>query len=206
MRPWASLAERLGNLAAYIARGNPRTVRLVYSGAVAGWSTALVRNAGLAGVLSRSTARKANLVNSVQMAAQRGWAVAEHHERHSADSIRLDLETDGGVTSVEGVVLLGRPRLTQVDGIYCEAELSGFLVFMMNRDVPGVIGHVGTVLGRNSINIANFSLGRRDNPPAPGEPREAVAVVSTDELVNESVLAQLRENPAVRFARSVEFA
>ena len=75
---------------------------------------------------------------------------------------------------------------------------------MKNQDVPGVIGHVGTVLGRNSINIANFSLGRREAPVAPGEPLEAVAVVSTDELVPESVLSQLRENPAVRFARSVK--
>ena len=73
------------------------------------------------------------------------------------------------------------------------------------QEVPGVIGHVGTVLGRNKINIANFSLGRRDAPAAPGEPLEAVALVSTDELVPESVLAQLRDNPAVKFARSVEF-
>ena len=76
---------------------------------------------------------------------------------------------------------------------------------MKNRDVPGVIGHVGTVLGRNSINIANFSLGRREAPSAPGEPLEAVAVVSTDELVPEGVLAQLRDNPAVMFARAMEF-
>jgi len=91
-----------------------------------------------------------------------------------------------------------------VDGIFCEATLSGYLLYISNQDVPGVIGHVGTVLGKNRINIANFSLGRRDAPTAPGEPLEAVAVVSTDELAPESVLAQLRENPAVRFARSVE--
>ena len=59
-------------------------------------------------------------------------------------------------------------KLTQVDGIYCEAALAGFLIFMKNRDVPGVIGHVGTVLGRNRINIANFSLGRRDTAIIPG--------------------------------------
>jgi D-3-phosphoglycerate dehydrogenase len=100
---------------------------------------------------------------------------------------------------------MGKPRLMQVDGIFCEAALSGCLVFMKNRDVPGVIGHVGSVLGQNHINIANFSLGRRDAPTAPGEPLEAVAVVSTDELVPEPVLAQLRQNAAVMFARSVEF-
>jgi D-3-phosphoglycerate dehydrogenase len=157
-------------------------------------------------VLARSTSRKANLVNAMQIADQRGWSVAETHEKRAVriDSIRLELETDQGVTAVAGSVFLGKPRLTQVDGIYCEVALSGFLIFMKNRDVPGVIGHVGTVLGRNRINIANFSLGRRDEPTAPGEPLEAVAVVSTDELVPETVLAQLRENPAVRFARSVE--
>ena len=105
---------------------------------------------------------------------------------------------------MEGAVLLGKPRLTQVDGILCEATLSGYLLYMRNQDVPGVIGHVGSVLGKNRINIANFSLGRRDAPASPGEPLEAVAVVSTDELAPEPVLAQLRENPAVRFARSVE--
>jgi len=103
-----------------------------------------------------------------------------------------------------GAVLLDRPRLLQVDGIYCEASLSGNLVFMKNHDVPGVIGHVGTVLGRNHINIANFSLGRRDGPLRPGEPLEAVAVVSTDGPVPDQVLAELRENPAVKLAKSVE--
>jgi D-3-phosphoglycerate dehydrogenase len=133
--------------------------------------------------------------------------VAEHHQKrcHHTDSIRIEVETDKGTTTVEGVVLLAKPRLTQVDGIFCEAALSGFLIFMKNRDIPGVIGHVGTVLGRNLINIANFSLGRRDAPTVPGEPLEAVALVSTDELVPETVLAQLRDNPAVRFARAVEF-
>jgi D-3-phosphoglycerate dehydrogenase len=205
--PYITLAERLGAFASYIATGNPRTVRLVYFGKIAASNTSLLRNAGLAGVLSRSTTRKANLVNALQMAEHRGWNVSETHEKRSVhtDSIRLEVETDSGITIVEGVVLLEKPRLIQVDGIYCETTLSGFLIFMKNQDVPGVIGHVGTVLGRNKINIANFSLGRRDAPALPGEPLEAVALVSTDELVPESVLAQLRDNPAVKFARSVEF-
>jgi D-3-phosphoglycerate dehydrogenase len=205
--PYISVAERLGNFAAHIAPGHPKAVRLSYYGKIAEHNTNLLRNAGLAGVLNRSTSERANLVNAMQIASQRGWNVVEHHENRSGytDTICLELETDRGVTSVEGGVPMGVPRLTQVNGIYCEAPLAGYLIFMMNQDVPGVIGHVGTVLGRNKINIANFSLGRRDVPPAPGEPLEAVAVVSTDELVPESVLAQLRENPAVRFARAVSF-
>jgi len=207
VEPYIALAERLGAFAAHIATGNPRTVRLVYLGKIAESNTHLIRNSGLAGVLNRSLSQKANVVNAMQIAAQRGLKVAESHEQRTGamDSVRLELETDAGLTTVEGAVLLGKPRLLQVDGIYCEAQLSGHLTFMKNLDVPGVIGHVGTVLGRNQVNIANFSLGRRDVAPKPGEPLEAVAVVETDGTVPESVLAQLRENPAVMLARAVEF-
>jgi D-3-phosphoglycerate dehydrogenase len=204
--PYAILAERLGNFAARIATGNPRTVRMTYRGKIADSNTNLLCSAGLAGVLCRSTERKVNLVNATQLAGQRGWTVAEVHEQRSGDtdSIRLELETDAGVTTVVGAVFLDKPRLTQVDGIYCEAPLAGYLIFMKNHDVPGVIGHVGTVLGRNGVNIANFSLGRCEAPGAPGEPLEAVAVVAIDGAVPESVLAQLKQNPAVRLARGVE--
>ena len=206
--PYITVAEQLGNFAAHISTGNPKAVRLAYLGRIADYNTQLLRNAGLAGVLKRSLGQKANLVNAMQIASQRGWHVVERHETRTGhtDSVRIELETDAGITVVEGAVLLDRPRLLQVDGIYCEATLDGHLVFMKNEDVPGVIGHVGTVLGRNQINIANFSLGRRDAPARPGEPLEAVALVSTDAAVPEKVLAQLRENPAVKMAKSVELA
>ena len=205
--PYVALAEGLGVMAANIASGNPTTLRMVYFGKIADSNTNLLRNAGVAGALRRSTPHRVNLVNAMQIAEQRGWNVVERHEMRTGhlDSIRLELETDRGMTSVEGAVVLDKPRLIQVDGIQCEAALSGYLTYMKNQDVPGVIGHVGTVLGRNKVNIANFSLGRREAPLHPGEPLEAVALVTTDELVSEAVLAQLRDNPAVRFARSVEF-
>ena len=156
--PYAMLADRLGNFAAHIASGNPHTVRLHYFGNIADGATSLLRNAGLAGVLSRSTSHRANLINALPIAEQRGWEVVERHDKRSVhtDSIRIDVETDSGITSVEGAVMLGNPRLLQVDGIYCEAALKGYPIVMKNQDVPGVIGHAGTVLGKNSINIANF--------------------------------------------------
>jgi D-3-phosphoglycerate dehydrogenase len=199
--PYITLAERLGSFASHIASGNPRSVRLTYYGNVAEQNTTFVRNAGLAGVLNRSLAQKANAVNSVQIAADRGVSFAEQHEQRAAhvDSVRLDLETDEGTTSVEGAVVMGRPRLVHVDGIYCEAPLDGNVIFLKNEDVPGVIGYLGGVLGRNGINIASFSLGRHR---AGGE---AVSVIETDEAVPASVLAELLGNPAVMVARSVQF-
>jgi D-3-phosphoglycerate dehydrogenase len=205
--PYIALAERLGNFASHIATSNPKGVRLVYSGRLAEGNTNLLRNAGLAGVLNRSLSSKANLVNAMQLASQRGLEVGEVHEKRSGhiDSVRLELLTDQGVTSVEGAVVLDKPRLVQVDGIRCEVPLSGHLVYMKNMDVPGVIGHVGSVMGKNGINIANFSLGRQDEPTEAGAMRVALAIVETDGQVPEDVLTQLRENKAVKLARVVEF-
>ena len=123
---------------------------------------------------------------------------------------RLDLETDTGVTTVEGAVVFDRPRLTQVDGIACEASLAGHLLFFKNDDVPGVIGWIGSVLGKNNINIANFSLGRQefareDAAPKQAATRQALAIVETDGVVPEAVLQQLLENQALKIARVVEF-
>lgn len=199
--PYVELADRLGSFAAHIAVGNPSRVRLVYQGKIADQKTVLIRNAGVAGVLSRSTAVRTNTVNAMQLADDRGLTVAEVHEHRAdhTDSVRLELETDRGTVTVEGAVVLDQPRLISVDGIYCEAPLAGHLVFLQNQDVPGVIGYVGSVLGKNGVNIATFSLGRRS---AQGD---AVSVIATDQSVSEAVLQELLKNPAVKRARAVEF-
>ena len=79
--PYAALAERLGTFAAYVATGNPKMVRLIYQGNIADQNTHLIRNAGLAGVLSRSLHRKANVVNALQIATERGVGYAERHDK-----------------------------------------------------------------------------------------------------------------------------
>ena len=201
MGPFIEVAEKLGNFAAHLAEGNPKALRLTYYGRIASGNTSLLRNSGLAGALRLSTSPRANLVNAMQIAAERGWAVSETHDTRAGrnDLIRLELVTNTATTVVEGAYLSDKPRLLYLDGIYCEAPLAGHLICMKNHDVPGVIGHVGNVLGDNRINIANFSLGRRDDP------REAIAVVTTDTEVSEKVLLELKQNPAVIVAKSVEF-
>ena len=205
LSPFLSVAERLGTFAAYLAAANPKTVRIIYAGRIAEGNTALLRNAGIAGLLKRSASQTVNVVNAMQIASDRGWAIVERHEPRAAysDTIRIELETEDGTTTVEGAPLLGAPRLLQVDGIYCEATLQGHFICMKNDDVPGVIGHVGQVLGSNGINIANFSLGRRDCTPEPGKPQEAIAMVSIDGPVRDEVLKQLMENSAVKLARAI---
>jgi D-3-phosphoglycerate dehydrogenase len=205
--PFATLAQHLGVFASWAAAGNPKVVRIVYNGKIADENTVLVRNAGIAGVLSRSMAHRANVVNALKYAADRGLTFAERHEPRvdHIDTIRLELETDSGISSVEGAVILDHPRLLQVDGIRCEARLEGHLLFLKTDDVPGVIGYVGGVLGKNSINISNFSFGRQDGAAAPGKPVQSISLITTDSPVPETVLKQVLENKAVKLARIVEF-
>lgn len=203
--PYITLAERLGRFASNVALGNPVGVRVIYSGRIAEMNTNLLRNAAVAGVLSRGLSTRVNLVNAMQLAAQRNIIVTEQHEPRTGhmDLIRVEFETSQGVTSTSGAVVLEKPRLLSVDGIQVETQLAGNLIYMRNLDVPGVIGHVGSVLGKNSINIANFSLGREEGVATPQKPLTAVAVVEVDAEVPETVLAQLKENPAVKLAVTV---
>ncbi|MBM3726761.1 MAG: phosphoglycerate dehydrogenase [Acidobacteria bacterium] len=205
--PYVLLAERLGAFAAYISSGNPKAVRFTYSGKIGEGNTALIRNAGLAGLLNRSLSIHANLINALQIAGDRGLEIAETHEKRAGhvDSIRVEFETGSGTTTVMGAIVLDNPRLIQVDGIYCEAPLSGHITFLKNLDVPGVIGYVGSVLGRNSINIANFSLGREQSAREDKE-LSAIGVVETDNLVPEAVLNELLQNKAIQLARTVDLA
>ncbi len=205
--PYIQLAERLGNFAAYVSTGNPRSVCLTYYGKIADQNTTLIRNAGIAGVLNRSLSRHANLINAVQFAGDRGWITAERHDKRVGhmDTVQIDLETESGITSVAGALVLGKPRLIKVDGIYCEAPLDGHILFCKNEDVPGVIGYLGSVLGKNGINIANFSLGRQEGEPVPGHPFEAVSVIETDTVVPDQVVVDILHNPAIKMARHVEF-
>ena len=172
MGPYATLAERLGNFAAHIASGNPQPVRLAYFGKIADeQNTTLLRNAGVAGVLARSTSapREPGERDADRGRSAAGSVGGASRERSvHTDSIRIELETDTGRTTVEGAVVLDRPRLMQVDGIYCEATFDGPSSVheepgRAGRDRPRRHG-----AGQERVNIANFSLGRRDVRRRPG--------------------------------------
>ena len=207
--PYVDLAERLGTFLSHTAIGNPNVVRIVYYGKLADQNTQILRNSALAGVLSRSLEHKANLVNSMQIANERGFTVIEQRESRQSymDAIRMEMETDAGVFTLQGALVLGKPRLTQVEGIACEATLEGDLMYTRNEDVPGVIGYLGTVLGKNGINIANFALGRQDGRAGTvGQPLTAISIIETDAPVTDDAVAQLKEHKAVREIRRIAFS
>jgi D-3-phosphoglycerate dehydrogenase / 2-oxoglutarate reductase len=207
MHPYLILAERLGAFLAQATEGSLEEISLRYSGRLIDWKTELVRNAAIKGILNQALDEKANLVNAASIADSRGLRIHESRKTRggggAGNVLSILLKTAHEEHLVKGAVLHGSvPRLLHVDGIDVEAPLGRSLIFMRNKDVPGVIGKVGTILGKHGINIADFSLGRRE-ANGKSEAREAVAVVHVDGRVEETVLKALRKIPAVQQAKAI---
>ena len=201
LQPFLALAERLGTFISQMNEDRVLSVGVRYYGDLVNGRTDMLLNAVLAGFFRPILSSGVTLVNARTVAAQRGLEVVESRStrhRNYTSLISVKLETSGRGRWVEGVVFEHTsPRLALVDGIAVEAPLEGTMIVMCNTDQPGVIGDVGTVLGRHGVNIANFALGREGD--------RAVGVVIVDETspIPDAVLAELRTVKAVREARLV---
>jgi D-3-phosphoglycerate dehydrogenase len=207
LRPYLDLAERMASLVAQAAPFPARRLRLAAAGEPVELGTRVLRTAALAGVLNAVLDEHVNLVNASARAQERGLEIEEGRrprERGIADVLEIAAYSaaDGKRRefSALGTILYGTtPRVLQINGIACEAPLEGNLLVMTNRDVPGVIGQVGTLLGSQGLNIASFALGRREASLG----AEALAIVQLDGDVSESILPLLRSIPNVMEARIV---
>jgi D-3-phosphoglycerate dehydrogenase len=137
----------------------------------------MLASAVVAGVLQPLLSSAVTIVNARSVAVQRGIEIVETRSSRPRDFtnvLSVKLHTSDGEWWVEGTVFEpGNPRLSAVDGVDIEAPLDGTLIVITNNDQPGVIGEVGTILGRHRLNIANFALGRGDSG--------AVGLVKVDE-------------------------
>lgn len=206
VRPYLALAERLGSLVSQAAGTRPARIRIRYAGELAEIGTHLLKSAVLAGMLNAVLDEKVNVVNAPAVAAGRGLTVEEETRRrehgfpHTLEVSALPDEAGGKGFSAEGTVLHdGSPRAIQIDGIALEAQLDGTILYLRNHDEPGVIGFVGTTLGKHGVNIATFALGRRE--AARGA--EAVSLVRLDGEVTEGILGAIREMGAITEARLI---
>src|ERR1700722_34921 len=205
-RPYLALAERLGSMVAQAAASRPARIRIRYAGEVAEVRTDLLRSAVLAGLLTAVLDEKVNVVNAPQVATARGLTVHEEtrkREHGFPNTLEVSALTDKsgseeGAFTVEGTVLHdGTPRVLQIGGIPVEAQLEGTILYLRNRDEPGVIGQVGATLGKLGVNIATFALGRRDETRG----AQAVSLVRLDGEVSESILGPIREIGAITEAK-----
>ncbi|HLJ29960.1 MAG TPA: phosphoglycerate dehydrogenase [Candidatus Angelobacter sp.] len=206
MQPYIALAEKLGAFLAHVVSGSLQEISIRYSGRICEWKTELIRNAAIQGVLNQLIAERANVVNAATIAQERGIHVHESKDEKTSsgarDVISLVLKTTSGERVARGAVLQGTSlRLVGMDDIDIEVPLEGKLIYMHNRDVPGVVGKVGTILGRHHVNIANLALGRKGT----ADSGEAMAVVQVDTDPPESALRELQELPEIHEVRSIQF-
>jgi len=202
LRPWIRLADRLGAVASQLQPGRIQEIAVTLSGTLAeGGGGSVLAASATAGALRRVLTGGISIVNAKTLAESRGVAVVESRSSRRRDYtglLSVDVRTDAGSRSIEGTVFEpGSLRLVSVDGVRVEAPLSGTVLILENEDRPGVIGVVGSILGSLGINIASFTLGRRD--------RSAIGVVNVDEQAAgasalEDAVAEIRRAPAVRAA------
>jgi D-3-phosphoglycerate dehydrogenase len=199
LRPFLLLGEKLGALAAQLCGEGPREIEVRASGEVAEREVRALRTAVLRGFLDRLLDLKldysVNYVNAPGIARDRGIRVVEATSQGSGDylnAIDVRVVAPTRTTTVQGAVFgSDTVRLTRINGFRMEAVPEGYIVLLHNRDVPGVVGRVGTLLGENRINIAGLELGREHVGGM------ALSLFHVDDPVPDDVLVQLRTLPQV---------
>ncbi|MBZ5558274.1 MAG: phosphoglycerate dehydrogenase [Acidobacteriia bacterium] len=202
LQPWIKLSDQLGALVSQMGTGGIEALGVRYYGAlVESRGVEVIAASAAAGVLRPILSSGVSIVNARAAARDRGIDIVETRSsrpRHFTSLVSIKLQTDTGERWVEGTVFEpNSPRLVSVLGVAVEAPLGGTMLIIANDDQPGVIGEVGTILGRHRVNIANFALGRSD--------RGAIGVVNVDEDAGapralDTAVVELRRVPAIKNA------
>ncbi|MDX2165417.1 MAG: phosphoglycerate dehydrogenase [Deltaproteobacteria bacterium] len=203
LRPYLDLGERLGSVQAQLLAEAPQELTVEYSGDVASLDVQPVTVAVLKGLLGRLLETNVvNYVNARELAKERGIKIIESktsQPKGFTNSLTVRVRTAQKTSEVSGAVF-GRDviRLVRINGFYLEAVPEGFILMLNNRDVPGVVGAVGNLLGEAKINIAGLQLGREKVGGM------ALSLVHVDERIPAPVLDQLRQLPNIVSAELLE--
>jgi len=204
LEPYVKLGEKLGSFIGQISRVRASEIGIRYYGDLTQLNYKPLTNFILQAILKPILSGDINQVNARKLAADRGISVIESvssRERSYSNLISIQLRAGDELEWIEGAILhQGNLRLVSIDGIPAETPLGNNIVFIRNDDKPGVVGHLGTILGNADINIASFVLGRCPDRA------HAIGVINTDTAVSGEVLERIRELPQVRFAKAVVLA
>jgi D-3-phosphoglycerate dehydrogenase len=203
--PFLPLAETLGQLLVAAADGPLSKVTVHYEGELADEDTRLLTLAVTKGLVSSGAAEEVNFVNASSIAAERGLQVAEAKDRRSPDYTNLiTLETNDkqGELTAGGTVFgpKNRPRLLKIYRHAIDIDPSEHMLFLRYKDVPGMIGKVGTILGDQKINVAFMNVGRKKVEG------KAVMGLALDDPVSAAALEEIRAIPGVDGVRAVELS
>jgi D-3-phosphoglycerate dehydrogenase len=195
LRLYVDLARRLGLLHAQMAHGPIQKVELQYRGDAAKRSTRLITAAFAAGLLECRLDQQVNIVNSRLLAQERGIEIVEQTSSQKGDfTTVLKAEVFTATRSyVAAGTLFGNQflRLVQLGPFHLDAYMDGVMLLFTHRDVPGLIGFIGTIFGKHNVNIAQMTVGRQQ----PGG--EAIAVLNLDSQPPEEALKEVRSHPQI---------
>jgi D-3-phosphoglycerate dehydrogenase len=201
LRPVMELGASLGSFVGQIAEGGVRALKVATLGTFSEYPLRPLAMAGAKGLLAPALAHGVSFVNALARAGERGIKIEESRSSEAspyAGLLRLTLSTDRGEVSVSGTLFEpGRARLVEVDGVSIESDPTGHVLFLRNRDVPGVVGRIGTLLGEAGVNIAGIHLGRKRSGG------DAVSIIRLDAEVPPPALTRLRELDDVVLVRAV---
>ena len=202
LKPYMKLAEQLGSFAGQLTETGIQSVTIEYDGQATELNTKPLTAVALQGLLSPML-EAVNMVSAPIIAKERDIGVSEvKHDRVPAyqTMIKMTVTTEFQTRSVAGTLFAGdRPRIVEIKGIPIDAELGPNMLFITNKDTPGFIGSLGTILGDAKINIATFNLGRSN---AGGK---AIALIEVDEAPEETVLEKIRALPQVVRVKALAF-
>lgn len=201
LRPYLTLAEKLGSLQVQMLGALPRSVDIEYGGEVTQYDVSPLTLAVLKGLLTPALESSINYVNAPVVARERGIKVVESRSSRPGDfasSITVRVKTKDKEAEVEGAIFgSNNLRIVKIDGFYLEAVPEGHILILHNRDVPGVVGAVGTLLGQKGINIAGLELGRERVGGM------AISLIHVDDPVPQETLDALRSLPHIVSAQLV---
>jgi D-3-phosphoglycerate dehydrogenase len=202
LRPYLTLGEKLGSLHTQMAGALPKEVQVEYRGDVTQYNVAALTLAVLKGLLSPVMEFAVNYVNAPLLAKERGIKIVESKGEQAGDftsSVTVKAKNGKKTLEVEGAIFGAKhPRIVRVNNFYLEAVPEGYILVLQNKDVPGVVGAVGTILGNNGINIAGMELGRSERGG------NAISFTHVDEALTKKALDELRALPQIVSATLVK--
>ncbi len=203
LQPHIQLMERIGKLLAGIGGKRIKKVEITYYGDITDTETSVLTRSLLKGLLEPVLSLPINIVNAPLIAESRGIGVSETKSSAPIDYANLSmvkLYSEEGIRTVGGTVVgKGEPRIVSIDGYRVDFVPEGIVLVTSHIDKPGMIGKVGTILGKNDINIAGMNVGRMERRG------KAVMVLSVDENIPLSVLQEIEGIEGIERAWVVEF-
>jgi|SRR5208283_1272327 len=195
LQPYINLAEKIGSFASQMFEGEITEVTLEYRGEVSELNTSPLTIAAIKGFLTPILEETVNFVNASFIAKDRGIEVREMKSGDAGDfmsMVVMKVKSRKRGISIKGILFNKKdPRIIKIDDFTVEIIPEGQMLFMYNNDMPGVIGNIGSLLGRNNINIARMHFGRE----TPGG--MAISVVNIDSPVSEEMLSEIRNLPNI---------